>query len=83
MKTLEEVEKLGKNMLSVMDICEYLETDPHVLRETIRKDKKRHTDSLGFPVMVLGNRIKIPREAFVAAMRGAANRPDTVNKVVE
>lgn len=70
MKTLEDIENLPKNTLSPCDICEYLGADPHVFRITARKDRKEHTDSFGFPVMILGNRIKIPKDAFVAFMRG-------------
>ena len=70
MKTLKDIESINRSMLSIMDICDYLECDPHVFRMTVRDDKKHHTDSLGFPVMILGNRIKIPKDAFVQAMKG-------------
>ncbi len=70
MKTLEEIEKIPKNILSPEDVCSYTGGDPHVLRMTARRDKKSHMDSLGFPVMLIGNRVKVPKEAFIRAMRG-------------
>lgn len=70
MRTLEEIESMSKNILSPEDVCSYIGGDAHFFRNTARKDKKNHTDSFGFPVMVIGCRVKIPKEPFVKYMRG-------------
>jgi hypothetical protein len=70
MQTLEDIEKIPKNMLSVMDVREFLCVDAFVFRQQVRKDKKNHTDSFGFPVILVGERIKIPKEPFVKFMHG-------------
>lgn len=73
MQTLEDIKNISKTMLSPEEVCRYMGGDPHILRDTVRRDKKQHTDSLGFPVMIIGNRIKIPKDAFVAIMSGKQN----------
>ena len=70
MKTLLDIENLPKSMLSPEDVCSYTGGDPHILRNTVREDKKNHTNSFCFPVMIIGNRVKIPKEAFIKTMRG-------------
>lgn len=70
MKTLEEIEKSPKALLAPLDISDYLQIDAHAFRIQVREDKKNRTDSFGFPVMVIGNRIKIPKDPFLKFMRG-------------
>lgn len=43
-----------------------LHCDPQALRAQAHKDPSK----LGFPVCVMGSRVRIPRAAFWAAMRG-------------
>ncbi|MVB11353.1 hypothetical protein CAFE_20670 [Caprobacter fermentans] len=70
MQTLDDIEQIQKNMLSIMDVREYLNADANTFRYQAREDKKNHTDSFGFPVIIIGNRIKIPKEPFLKFMRG-------------
>lgn len=70
MQTLEDIEKIPKALLAIMDIRDYLGIDANAFRKQAHKDKKNHTDSFGFPVMVIENRVKIPKEPFVKFMRG-------------
>jgi hypothetical protein len=70
MQTLDDIEAIPKSMLAVMDVREYLGCDANTFRIQAREDKKNRTDSFGFPVMVIGNRIKIPKEPFIKFMRG-------------
>lgn len=75
MQTIEDIEKIPKTMLSVMDVREFLCVDAFVFRQQVRKDKKNHTDSFGFPVILVGERIKIPKEPFVKFMHGQSIAP--------
>ena len=59
--TLEEVRTSTKPMLTPADVAEILGSDPH----SIRLQAKREPDKLGFPVCVVGNRVKIPRTGFL------------------
>ena len=52
MKTLEEIERSGKNMLLPADVADYLGCDPQSIRLQARTD----ASALGFPVVVIGNR---------------------------
>ena len=70
MQTLEDIERIPKNLLSIMDVVEYLQVEPNTFRIQARQDKKEHIDSFGFPVMIIGNRVKIPKEPFVKFMKG-------------
>lgn len=60
-QTLEEIEKLPKEMLIVTDICGYMDIDPDVIRWQARNNP----EALGFPVIVAKSRIKIPKEGFI------------------
>ena len=61
MKTLEDIERIPKTMLLATDVSPYLETDPGL----IRWQAQREPEKLGFPVVVIGSRVKIPKEGFV------------------
>ena len=43
-----------------------LHSDPQLIRVAARQ----RPELLGFDVIIVGNRVKIPREAFIAFMRG-------------
>ncbi len=66
MNTLAEIELCDKEMLLPTDIAGVLDCDAHSIRLQARDDPKQ----LGFPVVVVGTRIKIPREGFLKFMRG-------------
>jgi len=62
MKTsLEEIEKLDKTMLLATDVAPYLECDDGL----IRLQAQQEPEKLGFPVIVMGTRVKIPKEGFI------------------
>ena len=65
MRTLQEIEACGKEMLLPADIADYLGCDPQSIRLQARKDPA----ALGFPTIVLGNRCLFPREGFVRFCR--------------
>ena len=48
--------------LNVADIAPLLESDPDAIRCQAKEDPSK----LGFPVCVIGSRVKIPRRAFLA-----------------
>jgi len=58
---LDKIEGLPKSMLSASDISAYLETDPNI----IRWQAQNEPDKLGFPVIVMRSRVKIPKAGFV------------------
>lgn len=59
--SLTEIEALPKDVLIPADVAEYLNCDPHY----IRMQARAKPELLGFPVIVIGNRTKIPKEAFI------------------
>ncbi len=66
MKTLTEIENCGKEMLSVADIAPVIGCDQHSIRLQAREDAR----ALGFPVIVMGSRVFVPRDGFVRFCRG-------------
>lgn len=66
MKTLKEIEALPRNFLLASDIAEYIGANPNFIRAQAHKDPSK----LGFPVVVIGSRVKIPKAPFVRYMRG-------------
>jgi len=63
--TLDDLEKLDKRMLLATDIAPYLECDDGIIRLQAQTDP----DKLGFPVIVMGSRVKIPKEGFISYCR--------------
>lgn len=66
MRTLEEIEACGKTMLVPTDVAEYLGCEPY----SINRAAKDAPGLLGFPIIVMGSRVRIPREGFVRYCRG-------------
>ena len=66
MKTLQEIENCGKDMLSLADIAPVIGCDQH----SIRLQARANARALGFPVIVMGTRTYVPREGFVRFCRG-------------
>ena len=56
-----ELKRSDKDVLTADDIAPILHADAHAIRLTARK----HPERLGFPVVCVGNRVKIPREPFL------------------
>ena len=63
--TLQEIAASEKVMLIPKDIAGVLGCTPY----TINVQAQRNPASLGFPVIVTGTRVRIPREGFLYFMR--------------
>jgi len=63
--TLQEIEKTNKDILLASDVADLLEADPQDIRDQAHRDPSK----LGFPVIVTGSRVKIPREGFLHFMK--------------
>lgn len=59
--TLEEMKTSSKVFLIPAEVASVLQSDPH----TIRCTAKQRPDLLGFEFTFTGNRMKIPRIAFL------------------
>lgn len=57
--TLDQVATIPKNFLTPADVAPYLHTNPQDIRVLA------HEGKLLFPVQIVGNRVKIPKELFV------------------
>ena len=64
--TLQEIERLPTEMLIPADVAGYLGCDPH----SINVVAKQAPGLLGFPIIVMGSRVRIPKEGFVRFCRG-------------
>lgn len=64
--TLSEVECMDATTLTPAQVASVLHSDPQLIRVAARQCP----ELLGFDVIIVGNRVKIPREAFIAFMRG-------------
>lgn len=68
--TLEEIRQSEKTMLTPADIAAILGCEPYAINIQVKEDIANGTNSLGFAVVKIGNRVKIPREAFIKFMEG-------------
>lgn len=63
--TLEQVAQINKEMLTCADVAPLLGYDANSLRLQAREDPTL----LGFPVVVAGTRVQIPKEGFIHFMK--------------
>lgn len=64
--TLAEIRSMEKDWLTPAEVGEVLGCDPQGIRVSAWQDRER----LGFPVIIIGHRVKIPREGFIRFMEG-------------
>ncbi len=62
--TLEELKTMDKEIITPAIAASIIGCDPNAIRITAH----REPESLGFPVIVVGTRTKIPRRAFIRFM---------------
>ena len=63
-KSIQDIIALDRDYLTPAEIAGVLGSDPQSIRVAARVDPQR----LGFPVIVIGSRVKIPRAAFLRYM---------------
>jgi len=66
--TLDDLERMEADTLTPAQVAPLLGVNPNSLRCQVWDDPER----LGFPVSVIGCRIRIPRLAFIEFMRGVS-----------
>lgn len=64
MKTLKELAEMEKEIFTAADVAGVLACDPHQVRVVAHQCPER----LGFPVVVMGSRVKIPKGPFLKYM---------------
>lgn len=62
--TLDDIKSMEKEIITPAIAADVLGCDPHSIRVVAHTEP----DSLGFPVIVMGTRTKIPRRAFIQFM---------------
>lgn len=65
---IAELETMTKETISCTAAAEVLSCNPQLLRIQARECPQ----ALGFPVIVIGKHVKIPRRAFISFLRGDA-----------
>ena len=63
--TLKEIEESGKEVLTCAEVAPVLKCNPATLHMQAMEEPWR----LGFPVIVMGSRVKIPRRPFLTYMK--------------
>ena len=64
--TLSDIAAMDKSVLTPAIVSKYLGCD----QQTLRLQARLRPDLLGFPVVCVGTRVKIPKEPFLAFCRG-------------
>ena len=70
--TLNEIRSMSKETLSPAVVAGVIGCDPQSIRLAARMAPER----LGFPTIVLGSRVLIPRQAFLQFMEGEQRGED-------
>lgn len=68
--TIAEVEACKKEFLIPAEIAPLLGCDPYSINVQVKADKESGRNSFPFPTILIGTRVKIPRRAFLMAMKG-------------
>ena len=63
--TLEDIEGMDKEFLTAVDVAPFIGVDPQDMRTPGRIDPLK----LGFPIVITGTRVRIPRRAFCFFIR--------------
>lgn len=71
MRTLQEIRECGKEILVPEDVAGFLRCDS----QSINLQAKADPSKLGFPVIVMGTRVKIPAAGFIKFCEGAQLGP--------
>ena len=66
MMTLDELEKLDKEMLVPADVAPILGCSPYSINVVTRDGK----NPFPFPIIRMGTRVRIPKKPFIKAIRG-------------
>ena len=61
MKSLNEIRNSPKEMLTPADVAPYFGCDPYSINLQAKEDPSK----LGVPCIVIGTRVKFPKEGFV------------------
>ncbi len=64
--TLADIKQMTKDIITPAEAAQVVGCDPHWIRLAARE----HPEWLGFPVIIVRNRTKIPRVAFIRYMEG-------------
>ena len=64
--TLEDIERLPKEILVPTDIAPILGCTPYAINVATRDGK----NPFPFPIIRMGTRVRIPKRPFIKAMRG-------------
>ena len=64
--TLDQIEAMTTDVLTPAQVASVL----HLDQDTIRGQAREAPWLLGFPVVCAGNRVKIPKQAFLKFMKG-------------
>lgn len=72
--TLEQIEALDAEVLTCAQVAPLLASNP----ATIHGQAMERPELLGFPVIVAGRRVKIPRRPFVRFMREGRREDSTM-----
>ena len=63
---LDNLKRIDREWLLACEVAPVLGTDPHSIRVAARLAPER----LGFPVCIIGSRVKIPRKPFIQYWEG-------------
>ena len=74
--TLDELKNSNKNILTAAEIAPIVGADPNVIRYQAQEEP----DKLGFPVIVMKSRVKIPRIPFIKFMEGELYEPKEIEE---
>ena len=66
MTELERIEALPKDMLAPVDVAKFLGCAPYLINVATKDGK----NPFPFPIIRIGNRVRIPKILFIKTMKG-------------
>lgn len=68
MSKIEGLQSIDREYLTPKEVAPILGVAPYTINVQAKEDKKRGTNSFGFPIMLIGSRVKIPKMPFIRYM---------------
>lgn len=78
MMTLKEIAAIEREYLTPQEVASVLGCNSYAITVQVREDKANGINSFPFPTAMIGNRVKIMKKPFLAAMGYREDERDAV-----
>lgn len=67
--TIDDLEKIEREYLIPKEVAPIIGCAPYTINVQVKQDKRTGCNSFPFPTILIGTRVRIPKRAFIEAMK--------------